>query len=161
MLNTNVTGIPVLNWIGTNAASYIGANEIVQPFYMGTGPNFFYIDNLALTQNGLVYVIMGSPDSWTRAPVISEIKTGTGPNGVPPVFFRVLSYKSTDLSSTNMAWTGLTSGTYVVYMVASDDNPFDTANFGIIHQFYIASEVPAWEGFMVLSLLAFLLLMML
>ena len=161
MLNTDVTGIPVLNSIGTNAVSYIGANEIVQPFYMGTGPNFFYIDNLSLNQNGLIYVIMGDPNSWTREPVISEIKTGTGPNGVPPVFFRVLSYKTTDLSSANMAWTSLTSGSYVVYMVASDDNPFDTANFGIIHKFSIAAEVPAWGSYMVLSLLAFILLMML
>ena len=144
MLNSNVTGIPVLYSISTNTASYVGANDISGTFYLGTGPNFVYIDNLQLTNNGLVYVIIGSVDAWTRAPVISEIKTGTGPNGVPPVFFRVLSYKTTDASSANMAWTSLTNGNYVMYMVASDDNPFDTANFGNIYSYPISPEVPAW-----------------
>lgn len=37
-----------------------------------------------------------------------------------------------------MAWTGLTNGNYILYMVASDDNPFDTANFGTIHSWAIA-----------------------
>ena len=60
-----------------------------------------------------------------------------------------------------MAWTGLTNGNYILYMVASDDNPFDTANFGTIHSWPIAPEVPSWEKFMAVSLLALLLLMML
>ena len=43
-----------------------------------------------------------------------------------------------------MAWTGLTSGNFIMYMVASDDNPFDTANFGVINSYLIVAEVPAW-----------------
>ena len=143
-MNSNVTGIPALYSISTNTAAYTGSNDISGTFYLGTGPNFVYIDNLQLTNNGLVYVIIGSTSTWTRAPVISEIKTGTGPNGVPPVFFRVLSYKTSDPSSANMAWTGLTNGNYIMYMVASDANPFDTANFGQIYSYPISPEVPAW-----------------
>ena len=47
---------------------------------------------------------------WTRAPVVSEIKTGSGPNGLPPAFYRVLTYKAG--TRLNMAWTSFTGGPY-------------------------------------------------
>lgn len=110
MLNTNVTGIPTVVSAGANAAAFVGTNDLAASFRYGTGPNFLYIDNLYLTQNGLVYVIVGKDSVWPRAPVISEIKTGSGPNGLPPAYFRVLHYQSSDPSSANMAWNGLGSG---------------------------------------------------
>lgn len=99
---------------------------------------------MALTNNGLVYIIVGDPTVWTRAPVISEIKTGSGPNGLPPVFYRVLSYKTADANTGNMAWTSFTGGPYTMYIVVSDDNPFDTATFGAITNYTISREVAAW-----------------
>ena len=156
-----MTGIPTLNSISTNAASFIGPNSITGVFNLGVGPNFFYIDNLALANNGLVYVILGDTTAWTRAPLISEIKTGSGPDGIPPAFFRVLSYKTTDASSANMAWTSLTNGNYMLYMVVSDDNPFDTAQFGPIYSWPLTPEVPSWEKWAVVSVLALLMLVML
>jgi hypothetical protein len=103
-----------------------------------------YIYNLALQNNGLVYVIVGD-STWTRAPVISEIKKGSGPNGLPPQYFQVLSYKTNNSTSGNLAWTSMSSsGTFSVYIVASDDNPFDNANFGPIHSYNLTAEVPSW-----------------
>lgn len=32
-----------------------------------------------------------------------------------------------------------------LYLLASDDNPFDTASFGSIEKFEIVAEVPTWE----------------
>ena len=87
LLNSNVTGIPTIVSATANAASYIGVNSISGSFYYGTGPNFVYIYNMQLVSNGLVYVIIGSNSVWPRAPLISEIKTGSGPDGLPPVHF--------------------------------------------------------------------------
>lgn len=75
---------------------------------------------------------------------MSEIKKGSGPDGLPPADFRVLSYRTTDASSSNMAWTGLGSSEYKVYIMATDENPFDTANLGIIRSYTISKEVPSW-----------------
>jgi hypothetical protein len=36
-----------------------------------------------------------------------------------------------------MALTGLGSGTFKLYILPSDDNPFDTANFGVIKSYTI------------------------
>lgn len=143
-MNSQVTGIPTLLSVSTNAPTFIGLNSLSGSFNLGVGPNYVYIDNLQLAQNGLVYVIIGNTALWPRAPVISEIKTGSGPNGVPPVFFRVLAYKTSDSSSANMAWSGLTSGNYMMYVVVSDDNPFDTATFGSIYSYQITPEVPSF-----------------
>ncbi len=83
-------------------------------------------------------MIIGDANLWTRDPLISEIKKGSGPDGLPPVDFRVLAYRTTDASSSNMVWTGLGSSTYKIYIMASDDNPFDTANFGQIRSYTIS-----------------------
>ena len=50
----------------------------------------------------------------------------------------MIAYTSTNPSSGNLACTNLAgSGSYVLYVVASDNNPFDTANFGVIQMFTI------------------------
>jgi len=72
------------------------------------------------------------------------MKKGSGPDGLPPVDYRVLAYRTTDLSSSNMAWTGMGNSNYKMYIMATDDNPFDTANFGTIRSFTISKEVPSW-----------------
>lgn len=108
------------------------------------GPNYLYFYHVTLAHDGLIYVIVGDPTVWPRDPLISEIKTGSGPNGLPPVFFQVLSYQTTDANSGNMAWTTMTGGPYKMYVVVSDNNPFDTANFGPITSYTISAEVPAW-----------------
>lgn len=153
-----MTGLPLLTSCTTNSLSYVGANDITGSFSVSMGPNYVYIANLALAHNGLVYVIIGNNNLWTRPPVISEIKTGSGPNGLPPSFFRVLSYKTTIPTSGNMAWTGLTAGSYTMYIVASDDNPFDSANFGTIRSYSISAEVPAHEYFLAAAVLLLLAL---
>jgi hypothetical protein len=142
------------------SAGYSGPNNIIGNVAIGTGPNFVYIYNVALAYSGLIYVIVGDPTVWTRAPVISEIKTGSGPNGLPPVFFRVLSYQAGNANSGNMAWTTMSGGPYTVYVVVSDNNPFDTANFGTISSYTINAEVAAWEKFITIGLLLLFCLLM-
>lgn len=153
LLNNNVTGLPTLTSSTVDNVSYVGPNDISGSVTYGVGPNYFYIYNVVLTNNGLVYVIVGDNAVWPRAPVFSEIKTGSGPNGLPPVFFGVMAYKSSVASSGNLAWTSMTSGSYTVYMVASDDNPFSNANFGTIKSFQISHEVAAFEGYIQLLVL--------
>ena len=59
--------------------------------------------------------------------------------------FKIVSYRASDANTGNIACTSLTgSGSYTLYVVASDDNPFDTANFGVIQKFRISNEVPSW-----------------
>jgi hypothetical protein len=156
-----VTGLPTLVSCTVSSAGYAGSNAVTGTFSYGVGPNFLYFYNVALSHNGLIYVIVGDPTSWTRDPVISEIKTGSGPNGLPPVFFRVLSYQTGNANSGNMAWTTMSGGPYKMYVVVSDNNPFDTANFGTISSYTINAEVPSWEryltGGLLLLLLCFLL----
>lgn len=50
----------------------------------------------------------------------------------------MIAYNTIDSSSGNLACSNLAgSGSYVLYVVASDNNPFDTANFGVIQKFTI------------------------
>ena len=86
----------------------------------------------------------------------AAILDGSGPNGLPPVYFRVLSYQAGSANSGNMAWTGMSGGPYTMYVVTSDNNPFDTAGFGTITSYTIYAEVPSWEGWMALAVLALL-----
>ncbi len=44
-----------------------------------------------------------------------------------------------------MAWTDMAEGSYDIYIMASDGNPFDTANLGTINKYSFTSEVPKWE----------------
>ncbi len=154
-------GLPTLVSCTVSAAAYIGANSITGSVSYGVGPNYLYFYNVALTNNGLIYIIVGDPTVWSRAPVISEIKTGSGPNGLPPVFFRVLSYQTGNANSGNMAWTTMTGGPYIMYVVVSDNNPFATATFGPIYNFTITAEVPSYEKNIVMfGLLLLMCLMM-
>jgi len=94
---------------------------------------------MTLNHNGLIYIIVGDNTVWTRAPLISEIKSGSGPGGSPPVFYKILAYKTSVSTSGNMAWTSMPQGSFTMYVVGSDDNPFDTANFGVIKSFKITN----------------------
>lgn len=159
LINNQVTGLPNLVSTSTSSAGYTGVNDIQGTLTYYSGPNYFSISNILLQNDGLVYVIIGDPTVWTRAPVVSEIKTGSGPNGLPPVFYRVLTYSTG--TRLNMAWTSFTGGPYQMYVVASDNNPFDNANFGVVNSYKIAVEVPSWGSSILfglgLALLLFLL----
>ena len=85
----------------------------------------------------MVYVIIGEDDVWSRAPTISEIKKGSGPNGLPPVFYRVLAYKTDDIQTGYVAYTGVGEAKLKMYVLCSDENPFDTATFAEIHSYTI------------------------
>lgn len=137
MLNSNVTGLPTLVSTSVNAASYVGTNDFTGTPSFGIGPNFIYVTNLALQYSGLVYVIIGDNKVWPRAPVVSEIKMGSGPNGLPPVYYRVLYFVTGNATSANLGWTGLKSGQYTMYVVVSDANPFDNANLGVVRSYSI------------------------
>ena len=71
MLNTNVTGLPTVVSVSSNTISFVGNNDISGTFRVGAGPNYVYIDNLQLNNNGLIYVIIGTSAAWDRDPVIS------------------------------------------------------------------------------------------
>lgn len=103
-------------------------------------------------------MIVGERNVWPRAPLVSEIKSGSGPNGLPPVYFRVLNYDSTVSTSGNLAWTTMGKGDFVIYVVAADNNPFDTCNFGSIVSATFSNEIPKWEQYLTAALLALLLI---
>jgi len=90
-----------------------------------------------LNSDGLIYVIVGDPTLWKRDPLVSEIKKGSGPDGLPPLHFRILAYRTAVQSSSYIAWTDLQKGTCNLYIMVSDSNPFDTANFGTIRKYTI------------------------
>jgi len=51
------------------------------------------------------------------------------------VCFKVLVYETTNPDSGNIVCSNIVgSGSYTLYAVASDNNPFDTANFGTIRK---------------------------
>lgn len=137
MLNANVTGLPTLVSTSVNSPSYVGTNDFSGTPSYGIGPNFIYVTNLQLQHSGLVYVIIGDNTVWTRAPVVSEIKMGSGPNGLPPVYYRVQYYASGNATSANLGWSGLKNGEYTMYVVVSDANPFDNANLGVVRSYRI------------------------
>ncbi len=144
-----------------NTQSYIGSNSITNltSFRIDAGPNYLFIEGITLSQNGLIYFIVGDPTKWTRAPLVSEIKKGSGPNGLPPIHFRILSYKTADPISGYMAWTDMPEGTYDLYIMVSDNNPFDTANLGTINKYTFSYEVPKWETLLTSFKLTALLLL--
>jgi hypothetical protein len=124
-----------------NSVSYVGSNSFTNAegsFRIDLGPSYMFIEGLTLANNGLIYFIVGDPNLWTRDPLVSEIKKGSGPNGLPPVYFRILAYKTTDATSSYLAWTDMPDGSYNLYVMVSDNNPFDTANFGTIYKYPIS-----------------------
>ncbi len=54
----------------------------------------------------------------------------------------------------------MTPGNYVLYIMVSDSNPFDTANLGTIHKYPINYEKPKWE-FMLVSIKMTILIILL
>ena len=154
-------GLPALVSLTTSVASTVGPN-VLSMGHVDVGPDYLYIDGMTLDTDGLIYVIVGEASLWPRAPVISEIKQGSGPNGLPPVFYRVLAYRTGEPYTSSVSFTGLGGSTLKMYIMYSDDNPFDTANFGAtIKSYTIEPEVPTWErsltALSVLVLLALLL----
>jgi hypothetical protein len=144
-----------------NTQSYIGPNAITNltSFRVDAGPSYLFVEGITLQQNGLIYFIVGDPTTWTRAPLVSEIKKGSGPNGLPPIHFRILSYRTADPTSAYMAWTDMPEGTYDLYIMASDSNPFDTANLGTINKYTFTYEVPKWESLLTALTLSSMLLL--
>ena len=120
-----------LSYIGTNAINNLGSIRI------DAGPSYLYVEGIKLNNNGLIYFIVGDRTLWTRDPIVSEIKKGSGPNGLPPAYFRILAYKTSDPTSSYMAYTDIKKGSYTLYIMVSDNNPFDTANLGTISKYTI------------------------
>ena len=95
----------------------------------------------------------GDQTLWGRDPIISEIKVGSGPSGLPPVYFQVLAYRTADSMSGYFAYTSLPQGTFNMYVAVSDENPFDTAQFSAIRKYEIKNEVPTYGVRLVLVML--------
>lgn len=130
--------------LDTSAATDVGPN-VFTGGHLDVGPDYVYIQGMQLDTDGLIYVIAGEASLWSRAPVISEIKQGSGPNGLPPVFYRVLAYRTAEPYTSSVAFTGFGGSTLKLYIMFSDDNPFDTANFDErIRGYTIEPEVPSW-----------------
>lgn len=155
----NVVGLPALTSITASVQPYTGANDIdSSSINVDVGPNYAYVSGITMPHNGIIYVIIGQNSVWTRDPVISEIKKGSGPNGLPPVYFRVLPYRTAEPYSSYLSYTGVGSENLTMYIMASDDNPFDTANFGAIRSYAISAEVPKWEIFLFMTVAVWWLL---
>lgn len=114
-----------------------------------------------MPNNGLIYVIIGKASLWPRDPVISEIKKGSGPNGLPPLFFKILGYKTSQASSSYVSYTGMPDENMTVYILGSDDNPFDDANFQSIIKHEISAEIPTWEKYALSMYCVLLVILML
>lgn len=59
---------------------------------------------------------------------------------MPPVYYKVLAYKTNEASTGYAAYTDVGDTNLVMYIMCSDDNPFDTANFGTIRKYEISAE---------------------
>lgn len=109
-----------------------------------------------MPHNGLIYAVLGDSNIWNKAPLVSEIKSRSGPGGLLPVASRVLTYVKTSAASGSLSFTGLDPDfTYTLYLLASDDNPFDTANLGEIKSYKIVLEM-AYESLCTILALLFL-----
>lgn len=58
-----------------------------------------------------------------------------------------MAYRTSDPYSGYAAFVGLGTEKLIMYIMASDDNPFDTANFGQIRAISIEPETPKWEKY--------------
>ena len=168
-VNTDIVGMSSLTSYTASTAAYIGtANDLIGTPFVDVGPNYVYVYDMKLPNNGLIYVIIGKDMAylgdttlWSRDPIISEIKQGSGPNGLPAEYFQVLVYKTADAMSGYFSYTTLPQGTFTLYIVCSDENPFDTAHFSGIRSYSLKNEIPAWSARLLSAaiLLAILLLM--
>ena len=90
-----MVGLPALVSMTPSAASYVGTNDIRSyTINVDIGPTYVYVSGMTMPHNGIIYVIIGQDSLWPRAPLISEIKKGSGPNGLPPVYFKILPYRT-------------------------------------------------------------------
>jgi hypothetical protein len=90
-INNNVIGIPVLINYTVSTTSFVGFQDFTSPenIFIDVGPTYVYVYGMTLPNNGLIYVMIGNynllsignRNIWSRDPLISEIKIGSGPNG--------------------------------------------------------------------------------
>lgn len=140
-----MVGLPAVVSMTPSAASYVGAIDVVaSSINVDVGPTWVYVSGMTMAQNGIIYVIIGQTALWPRAPLISEIRRGSGPNGLPPVYYKVLPYRTGEPYSSYAAYTGVGTENLTMFLLASNDNPFDTANFGTIRAYDIVAETPKW-----------------
>ena len=147
----NVVGLPTVLSLDDSVTTYVGDNDVnANSMYVDIGPTYVYVYAMTMSNDGLIYVIIGEDSLWSRAPTISEIKKGSGPDGLPPVYYRVLAYRTAEQDTGYVAYTGVGDSTLKMYIMASDDNPFDTAKFSTIREYTITKELPKWESHLVL-----------
>ena len=68
-------------------------------------------------------------------------------------------YRTADVTTGYMAMTGVAQGTYNLYVLASDSNPFDTNYFGQIVKVQVQLETPKWEQGLIVSFVALLVIL--
>lgn len=155
---SNVVNLTKVAYVSPSAPAYVGPNDInPASIFVDTGPNYVYVQGITMPHNGIIYIIIGDASVWHRHPVISEIKRGSGPDGLPPLFFRVLGYRTSEFNSSYAAFVSIGTTKLRMYIMGSDDNPFDTANFGPIRMFEIKAEVPSWQFRLAISIFVILL----
>jgi hypothetical protein len=155
---SNVADLTKVAYVSPSAPAYVGLNDInPSSIFVDVGPNYVYVQGMTMPHNGIIYIIIGLDSLWYRDPVISEIKSGSGPDGLPPLFFRVLGYRTSEYNSSYAAFMGIGDSKLRMYIVGSDDNPFDTANFGPIRMYEIKAEVAAWQYRVAISIFVMLL----
>jgi hypothetical protein len=110
-----------------------------------------------MPNDGIIYIMIGEDALWKTDPVISEIKRGSGPNGLPPRFFKVLGYRTSEINSSYAAFVGIGYSRLRMYILVSDDNPFDTAIFGEIRKYVIEPEKPNYWMNLTLSVFVWII----
>lgn len=73
----------------------------------------------------------------------------------------MLAYRSDDPYTSYVAFTGIGNSKLKMYIMPSDDNPFDDADFGRIRAHNIEAEEPSWEARLVFLGVGLLLLLVL
>jgi hypothetical protein len=92
-----VVGLPPVVSITPSVSTYVGPNSIyADRIYMDAGADYLYIHGITMPNDGLVYLMIAKQGQWERAPFISEIKRGSGPNGLAPLDFKILGYRTAE-----------------------------------------------------------------
>jgi hypothetical protein len=156
---SSIVGLASVLVLTPSVPTYIGSNEMIpDTIFVDVGPTYVYVQGLILPNDGLIYITIGEDALWKDDPVISEIKKGSGPHGLPPLFFKVLGYRTTEPNSSYAAFVGIGSKRLRMYVVVSDDNPFDTAVFGEIRKYVIEAERPSYAGDLGLAVLGIIII---
>lgn len=70
-----------------------------------------------------------------------------------------MQYSASDPTTGYFAFTSLATGSYNLYVVSSDSNPYDTANLSPVSKYSFSTETPSWAGRMSLALALLLILL--